>query len=146
MDNFPLFDIVFSEVISNNLRKKKKTFWGLQNSVSSKRCSAHFCAFWNVPLFPIIWRISDTFVTHFWRICDAAFLTHLWRISDAFWTHFWRILAVAAAFSENTFWTIPKNKPTKRFLGLRPLRTQREAKIADFLKSLELRCRQANSD
>ena len=29
------------------------------------------------------------------------------RIFDAILTHFWRILAIADAFSENTFWTIP---------------------------------------
>ena len=48
-------------------------------------------------------------LTHFWRISDAFWNVPLfpikqdpfWRISDAFLTH-------ADAFSENTFWTIPR--------------------------------------
>ena len=60
-----------------------------------------------------------------WSLAIEAFLTQFWRISDAFWTflfsqqnkthsdafltHFWRILAIADAFSENNFWTIPNS-------------------------------------
>ena len=59
--------------------------------------------------------IFGAFLTHFWRIWERSLcpnktrpiLTHLWRIFDVFLTHFWRILAIADAFSKNTFWTIP---------------------------------------
>ena len=68
-------------------------------SVSSKRCSP-----------PKVFR---AFLTHFWR----NFGTHFWRILERssfptktrpILTHFWRISDIADAFSENTFWTIPK--------------------------------------
>ena len=57
------------------------------------------------------WRNFDAFLTHFGRSSfpnkTRPILTHFWCIFDAFLTHFWRILAIADAFSENTFWTIP---------------------------------------
>ena len=77
-------------------------------SVSSKRCSPPkvFRAF-----LTHFWRNFDGFLTHFGRSSfpnkTRPILTHFWRIFDAFLTHFWRILAIADAFSENTFWTIP---------------------------------------
>ena len=90
-------------------------------SVSSKRCSPPkvFRAFLT------FWRNFDGFLTHFGRSSfpnkTRPILTHFWRIFDAFLKHFWRILAIADAFSENTFWTIPptakepcKNPPKKR--------------------------------
>ena len=58
--------------------------------VLPQRCSADF------------WRIA--ILTDFWRILDVP----LFPVKqDSFLTHFWRILAIADAFSENTFWTIP---------------------------------------
>ena len=87
-------------------------------SVLSKRCSAPkvFRAF-----LTHFWRNFVAFLTHFGRSSfpnkTRPILTHFWRIFDALLTHFWRILAIADAFSENTFWTIStKNPRTPPFL------------------------------
>ena len=106
-----------SQKSAPNVRGTNVTF-----SVSSIRCSP-----------PKVFR---GFLTHFWRNFDA-FLTYFrrssfpkkqdpfWRIFDAFLSHFWRILAIADAFSENTFWTIPTFPRDKRHTSTGWLQSKR---------------------